>query len=96
MWTEDNTPRVVDNGDGTYETYDSRRVAAARMSGQKEIPVRVVDPHGEFEYGPQDTKPKRPATWKEKFRQRHNDKRALARGGPVPEGGLRELPAIEP
>jgi RHS repeat-associated protein len=68
---------------GGYVSYDNRRLMAARLSKQKCVPVREVNPSDEH---PDSTTGK---TWEQQMDKRMNDKRNIPR---VPKGGLPNLP----
>lgn len=84
-WNKSGPLRVMEV-DGQLVSYDNRRLAASRLSGQESVPIEIVDPNAIM--------PGSKKTWKTAFEQRRNMKINQVDGKPVPAKGLPDIPKI--
>lgn len=82
-WNQSGPLRVMEV-DGQLVSYDNRRLVAAQRAGLDSVPVEIVNPD--------DIMPGSNKTWGRAFQQRRNDPRNVAKGGAVPEEGVKEQP----
>lgn len=85
-WGRSGPLRVMEQ-DGKLVSYDNRRLLAAQEAGLPKVPIEIVDPKAIM--------PGSKKTWREAFDKRMRDRRNVAAGGVVPEGGLKEKPTKE-
>lgn len=79
-------PIIVMYQDGKLVSYDNRRLMAARMSGVKSIPVKVVDPNA--------TMPGSTMTWGEALSKKLDSPKNIKTGGTLPKHGTNDIPGV--